>query len=246
MTSQLHGADLEIGQDTRTEATPPLASWMASAAAPDVGGSHGDEVRRYLLEPGVRAISPSPLPGSSHRRGRRRRSPTWATVLTVAEVRAGPPDPSSWWRVEAAVKALFGRGAGALAGRGTRGVGDRERGKQPARGARHSRDERRGPETGGKRRSTAAVCLLPGRTRQPDASDSLRRGAALLDYSQGGNRAYDIARILRDYLVRVEPGSDDLLLGKAFFVVAGTRLAQSYFLIERYRILADAEALANR
>jgi len=29
-------------------------------------------------------------------------------------------------------------------------------------------------------------------------------------------------------------------------VVAGTRLAQSYFLIERYRILADAEALANR
>ena len=63
---------------------------------------------------------------------------------------------------------------------------------------------------------------------------------------QGGNRAYDIARILRDYLVRVEPGSDELLLGKAFFVVAGTRLADSFFLIERYRPLADAEALANR
>jgi hypothetical protein len=53
--------------------------------------------------------------------------------------------------------------------------------------------------------------------------ESLRRGAAFLDYSRGGNRAYDIARILRDYLVRVEPGSDDLLPGKAFFVVAGTR-----------------------
>jgi len=80
----------------------------------------------------------------------------------------------------------------------------------------------------------------------PDAPDDLRRGAAFLDYSQGGNRAYDIARILRDYLVRVELGSDELLLGKAFFVVAGTRLAHSYFLIERYRPLADATALANR
>lgn len=80
----------------------------------------------------------------------------------------------------------------------------------------------------------------------PGAADELRRGAALLDYSRGGNRAYDIARILRDYLVRIEPGSDDLLLGKAFFVVAGTRLADSFFLIERYRPLADAPALAQR
>ena len=80
----------------------------------------------------------------------------------------------------------------------------------------------------------------------PGTPDDLRRSAALLDYSQGGNRAYDIARILRDYLVRVEPGSDELLLGKAFFVVAGTTLAHSYFLIERYRPLADAPDLANR
>jgi hypothetical protein len=67
-----------------------------------------------------------------------------------------------------------------------------------------------------------------------------------LDYSRGHNRVYDIARILRDYLVRVEPGSDELLLGKALFVVAGTRLADSYFLIERYRPLTDASALAKR
>lgn len=80
----------------------------------------------------------------------------------------------------------------------------------------------------------------------PDAPDDLRRGAALLDYSRGGNRAYDIARILRDYLVRVEPGSDELLLGKALFVVAGTRLAHSYFLIERYRPLINATALTKR
>jgi hypothetical protein len=80
----------------------------------------------------------------------------------------------------------------------------------------------------------------------PAAPDPLRRGAVLLDYARGGNPPYQIARILRDYLVRVEPGSDDLLLGKAFFVVAGARLASSYFLIERYRPLADAAALASR
>jgi hypothetical protein len=80
----------------------------------------------------------------------------------------------------------------------------------------------------------------------PGAADDLQHGAALLDYGRGGNRAYDITRILRDYLVRVEPGSDELLLGKAFFTVAGTRLASSYFLIERYRPLADTAALARR
>jgi hypothetical protein len=80
----------------------------------------------------------------------------------------------------------------------------------------------------------------------PGSPNKLQHRAALLDYSQGGNRAYDIARILRDYLVRVEPGSDELLLGKALFVVARTRLAESFFLIERYRPLADAAALAER
>jgi hypothetical protein len=80
----------------------------------------------------------------------------------------------------------------------------------------------------------------------PDATDERQHGAALLDYSRGGNRGYDVARILRDYLVRVEPGSDELLLGKAFFVVARTELAHSFFLIERYRPLADATALARR
>ena len=80
----------------------------------------------------------------------------------------------------------------------------------------------------------------------PDAPDGRRHGAVLLDYGRGGNRAYDIARILRDYLVRVEPGSDDLFLGKALFVVAGTTLAHSYFLIERYRPLTDASHLPVR
>src|ERR1700722_2844757 len=80
----------------------------------------------------------------------------------------------------------------------------------------------------------------------PEAPDELRHGAALLDYAQGGNRAYDVARMLRDYIVRVEPHSDELLLGKAYFVIAGARLGHTYFLIERYRPLADTAALAKR
>jgi hypothetical protein len=70
--------------------------------------------------------------------------------------------------------------------------------------------------------------------------------AALLDYGRGGNAARDPARLLRDYLVRVEPGSDELLLGKAYLVVAGRRTWHSYFVIERLRQIRDSEALASR
>jgi hypothetical protein len=80
----------------------------------------------------------------------------------------------------------------------------------------------------------------------PEAADQIKRRAVLLDYGRGGNPGYDISRIIRDYLVRVDEGSDDLLLGKAYFAVAGRRFAASYFLIERYRPLRDAEALAAR
>ncbi len=68
----------------------------------------------------------------------------------------------------------------------------------------------------------------------------------LLDYSRGGNPPWEVSNILRDYLVRPDTGNDDLLLGKAFFVVAGMRLAHSYFIIERSRPLLDAAALADR
>jgi hypothetical protein len=80
----------------------------------------------------------------------------------------------------------------------------------------------------------------------PDSPEPLRRNGVLLDYARGGNPPYEVARILRDYLVRVEPGSDDLLLGQAFFVLGGRPVASSFFLIERYRPLADAADLARR
>jgi hypothetical protein len=75
----------------------------------------------------------------------------------------------------------------------------------------------------------------------PSGADGL-----LLDYGRGGNPPYDVSNILRDYLVRPDAGNDDLLLGKAYFVVAGRRLAHSYFIIERSRPLPDADALARR
>jgi len=80
----------------------------------------------------------------------------------------------------------------------------------------------------------------------PDAADQRRHQAVLLDYSRGANPAYHVARILRDYVVRVEPGSDDLLLGRAYFVVAGRPMADSYFLIERFRPLADTDPLLEQ
>jgi hypothetical protein len=79
----------------------------------------------------------------------------------------------------------------------------------------------------------------------PDSTRPLARKAVSLDYSQGRNPPHEAARILRDYLVRVEPGSDDLLLGRAFFVLAGRPVADSYFLIERYRPLTDTAELAQ-
>jgi len=90
-------------------------------------------------------------------------------------------------------------------------------------------------------RTAETVRLFRVDAPDPDSADTDRRGAALLDYGLGGNKALDPSRLLRDYLVQVEPGSDDLLLGKAYFVVGGTRLAHTYFLIERYRKLTDSD-----
>jgi hypothetical protein len=60
-------------------------------------------------------------------------------------------------------------------------------------------------------------------------------GALLLDYSRGGNSRLDPARLLRDYLVRVHPGSDELLLGKAYAKLGRVRIPVSYFVLQRIR-----------
>ena len=69
----------------------------------------------------------------------------------------------------------------------------------------------------------------------PESRDNAYLNALLLDYGQGGNGRFDITGALRDYLVRVHPGSDDLLLGKAFVAAGPLRLQLGYFLLERHR-----------
>ena len=67
----------------------------------------------------------------------------------------------------------------------------------------------------------------------------------LLDYARGGNPPYHVARILRDYLVRADPPRTTCCSAGPSSSSRGPA-SRSYFLIERYRPLADAAALARR
>jgi hypothetical protein len=67
------------------------------------------------------------------------------------------------------------------------------------------------------------------------ARDNAYLHALLLDYGRGGGNELDPTTRLRDYLVRVEAGSDRLLLGKAYVAVGPARLPVSYFVLERMR-----------
>jgi len=73
------------------------------------------------------------------------------------------------------------------------------------------------------------------RPPDPESRDNAYLHALLLDYSEGGNSPLEPANVLRDYLVRIEPGSDDLLLGKAYAALGPLRLATNYFVLERFR-----------
>ncbi len=70
----------------------------------------------------------------------------------------------------------------------------------------------------------------------PESRDNTYLHALLLDYGRGGNHPLDPAGRLRDYLVRVERGSDDLLLGKAYLAFGPARVATNYFVLERHRL----------
>lgn len=72
---------------------------------------------------------------------------------------------------------------------------------------------------------------------EPEARDNRYVHALLFDYGRGGNPRYDVTRVLRDYVVRVTQGSDDLLLGKAYLALGRARLPASFFLLERHRPL---------
>lgn len=69
----------------------------------------------------------------------------------------------------------------------------------------------------------------------PTSRDNAYLHALLLDYGRGGNSRLDPTAGIRDYVVRVERGSDDLLLGKAYYALGPARVPVGFFLLERHR-----------
>jgi hypothetical protein len=65
------------------------------------------------------------------------------------------------------------------------------------------------------------------------ARDHAYPNALLLDYSKGDNGRFSPTSLLRDYLVRVEHGSDGLLLGKAYLAFGPLRIPVGFFVLER-------------
>jgi hypothetical protein len=70
------------------------------------------------------------------------------------------------------------------------------------------------------------------RAVDPAARDNRYLQALLLDYGAGGGSRFDPARGIRDYLVRVDAGSDELRLGRAFVVLGPLRPSPTYFVLE--------------
>jgi hypothetical protein len=67
----------------------------------------------------------------------------------------------------------------------------------------------------------------------PEAVDRAYLRALLLDYGAVEEPEAGIAGRLRDYVVRVVPGEDELLLGQAFLAVGSRRVAVGWFALER-------------
>lgn len=80
----------------------------------------------------------------------------------------------------------------------------------------------------------------------PQEKENLALHAVLLDYGKGGNKPWDPTHLIRDYLVRLEPGSDDLLLGKAHVALGPFRPSTNFFLLERYRPIKVTPQLPGR
>jgi hypothetical protein len=74
---------------------------------------------------------------------------------------------------------------------------------------------------------------------EPRHSSTSRPEAILLDYSRGDSGVP--TSLIRDYVVRAEPGSDDLLLGKAYI----GRVPVGLFVLERRRPFEPSAELAQ-
>ena len=80
----------------------------------------------------------------------------------------------------------------------------------------------------GRREWAPFAVTLPDRT-----ADGPYRDALLLDYGAVENPEPGLPRRLRDYLVAVPPGSDEILLGQAFVVLGRLRVPVGWFVLER-------------
>ncbi len=69
----------------------------------------------------------------------------------------------------------------------------------------------------------------------PESRDNRHLRALLLDYGAAPNPLLDITKGLRDYVVRVHPGSDELLIGKAWYALGLVRVPVGFFILERHR-----------
>lgn len=63
--------------------------------------------------------------------------------------------------------------------------------------------------------------------------DHLFPNALLLDYGRGGNFFLNPSKSLRDYLVQIDPGNPDLLLGKAVLALGPLRRQAWHFILQR-------------
>ncbi len=71
----------------------------------------------------------------------------------------------------------------------------------------------------------------------PSGVDNAYLHALLLDYAAGARNGAGptglVERSIRDYLVRVDPTSDDVLLGKAYLALARRRVFSNFFVLVR-------------
>jgi hypothetical protein len=76
----------------------------------------------------------------------------------------------------------------------------------------------------------------------PAAADNRFLNALLIDYSTPPASERGLPRLLRDYLVRVVPGSDALLLGQAFFALGDRRIPLGWFALEPLRAIRTSRS----
>jgi hypothetical protein len=70
----------------------------------------------------------------------------------------------------------------------------------------------------------------------PQSRDNAHLHALLLDYGAADNPRLSVVGAIRDYLVSVDAGSVELLLGKAYLAIGPARIdAHNFFVIERWR-----------